>query len=194
VTAIDSSQVMVAEAQKRSAGLGLPVRFKVGDAHHLEWERDTFDGCLCDRSFMHLAEPARALREMVRVAKPGAPVVVFEVDFETITLDVPDRALARKVLHSYTDGFRDGWLGRRIPGLFHDAGLQHIVVHPHTLRLNFELAMQVAGPATVDRARSAGLLSAAEADDWLHHLHAAHEAGRFFSTLTGFLVAGRKHL
>ena len=45
-------------------------------------------------------------------------LVLLEVDFETALIDVADRALARKVIHTWCDGFRDGWLGRRIPGLF----------------------------------------------------------------------------
>jgi ubiquinone/menaquinone biosynthesis C-methylase UbiE len=192
VVALDSSRTMIAEARKRTAGSGLPIEFQVADAHHLDFADHTFDGCLCDRTFMHLDDPLGVLREMVRVAKSGAVVVVFEVDFETIVIDVPDHALARKVLHSYTDSFRNGWLGRRIPALFREAGLQELTILPYALRLTYTLALQVAGPATVDRARAAGVLSEAEAETWLQQLQAAEAAGRFFSTLSGFLVSGRK--
>lgn len=192
VIALDSSQTMITEARKRAQDTGLPLEFEVAGAHHLNFPDDSFDGCLCDRSFMHLDSPRTALHEMVRVARPGAAVVVYEVDFETIVIDVPDRALARKVLHSYTDGFRDGWLGRRIPALFHEAGLQDMTVIPHTLRLTYALALQVAGTATVERAQAAGVLTDGEAKTWLSQLQQAEDAGRFFSTLSGFLVSGRK--
>ncbi len=38
VTGLDSSETMIAEARKRSAGLDLPVDFRVGDALRLDFE------------------------------------------------------------------------------------------------------------------------------------------------------------
>ena len=84
---------------------------------------------------------------MVRVTRPGGLVLVYEVDFETLVIDAPDRALARKIMNTGTDGFRNGWLGRQIPALFQEAGLLDVCVHPETLRLTHPLVSQVAGQA-----------------------------------------------
>ena len=170
ITAVDSSDAMLAEARRRSEGSGLPVRFEQGDALRLEFADESFDGCRCDRTFMHLEDPRRALAEMVRVTRPGGRVVVYEVDFETLVIDAPDRITARKVVNAWCDGFRDGWLGRRIPGLFHDAGLIDVLVFPETLRLKFPLAAPMVGSPTVDRAVAAGTLTPAEAATWLRWL------------------------
>ena len=91
-----------------------------------------------------------------------------------------------------TDGFRNGWLGRYIPALFEEAGLLDVRAHPETLRLTYPLICQVAGQATVERARAAQVISAAEGETWLRFLDLASERGRLFSTITGFLVVGRK--
>ena len=192
MTAVDSSDAMLAESRRRSQGSSLPVRFERGDALHLDFADDSFDGCRCDRTFMHLEDPRKALREMVRVTRPGGRVVVYEVDFETVVIDAPDRPTARKVVNAWCDGFRDGWLGRRIPGLFRDAGLLDVVVSAETLQLTYGLAAPMVGSATVDRAVAAGTLTPTEAEGWLRRLGATVEAGRLFCTLTGFLVAGRK--
>ncbi len=192
ITAVDSSDAMLAEARRRSEGSGLPVRFERGDALRLGFADDSFDGCHCDRTFMHLEDPRRALAEMVRVTRPGGRVVVYEVDFETLVIDAPDRITARKIVNAWCDGFRDGWLGRRIPGLFHEARLFDVVVFPETLRLTPALAAPMVGPPTVDRAVAAGTLTPAEADAWLRWLGKTADAGRLFCMLTGFLVAGRK--
>lgn len=192
VVALDNSAAMVAEARQRTAATELPIEFHVGDAMNLPFADATFAGVRCDRSFMHVPDPRRVLAEMVRVAWPGAPVVVYEVDFETVTIDAPDRALARQVVNAWTDGFRNGWLGRYIPGLFHEAGLADVRIEPHVLRLNEALVREVVGPKTVARAQDTGVLTPDQAAVWLAYLDGALAFGRFFSTLTGFLVAGRK--
>jgi ubiquinone/menaquinone biosynthesis C-methylase UbiE len=192
VVGIDVSAAMVTEARKRAASAGLPAEFHVGDAQRLDFPDAGFDGCRCDRSFMHIPDPRQALAEMTRVARPGAPIVVYEVDFETLTLDAPDRSLARKVMNTWTDGFRNGWLARYIPGLYRELGLTDVVVEPHVLSLNAALVEELVGPKTVARARETNALSAAEAAAWLGYVKSALESGQFFSTLTGFLVAGRK--
>jgi ubiquinone/menaquinone biosynthesis C-methylase UbiE len=192
VVGVDGSQIMIAEANKRAEKLGLPLPFLLADAHRLDFPDNTFDACRCDRSFMHLENPGQALREMVRVTRPGGLVLVYEVDFETVTVDVRDRKLARKVVNFWCDGFRNGWLGRHVPALFREVGLLDINVVPATLRVPYSLASQMIGPPVVERARAAGLLSADEATAWLEELREAEEEGRFFCTLTGFIVVGRK--
>jgi ubiquinone/menaquinone biosynthesis C-methylase UbiE len=182
---------MVAEARQR-APAGLPIDFQVGDAQRLELPDNTFDGCRCDRSFMHIPEPQQALAEMVRVARPAAPIVVFEVDFETFTIDAPDRKLARRLVNTWTDSFRNGWLGRYVPGFFRAQGLTDVRVEPHVLQTIAPLAQEVFGPKTVARALALAAVSADEAAAWLAYLDEALQAGTCFSTLTGFLVSGRK--
>jgi ubiquinone/menaquinone biosynthesis C-methylase UbiE len=192
VVAVDSSQAMLEVARRRAEGAGLAVEFRPGDAQQLEFADDTFDACRCDRIFVHLDDPLRALTEMRRVARPGGRVLVYEGDFETLTLDLPDRLLTRRVVNAYCDGLRDGWRARRLPWLFRQAGLRDVEVVPAVLRLAYPVAMQLAGPVTVERARAAGIVTPAEGEAYLAAARAAEEEGRFFSTLTGFIVLGRK--
>lgn len=192
VVGVDPSEVMLAEARQRAKGLELPLEFQTGDAHQLAFPDDTFDACRCDRCFMHMDDPRRALAEMVRVARPGAPVLVYEVDFETLTIAAPDRVLARKVAHAWGDSFRNGWLGRYIPGFYLDLGLKDVSVSVETLQLNEVLVHQLLGATTVARAQEIGEISTEEGASWLAWLEEAQRAGRLFSTLTGFLVCGRK--
>lgn len=192
VVGIDGSQAMIAVARQRSENCDLPIEFATGDAHRLDFADDRFDASRADRIFMHLDEPAQALREMMRVTRPGGRVLVYEVDFETITVDHPDRARTRKIVQTWCDGFRNGWLGRHVPELFRAAGLQEVHITPATLWLRYPLAMQMIGPDTVERACAAGLLSAAEGEEWLRQVQEKYEAGLLFCTLSGFIVVGRK--
>jgi SAM-dependent methyltransferase len=168
------------------------VEFAPADALALSFADDSFDGCRADRSLMHVPEARRALAEMLRVTRPGGRIVVYEVDFETLVLDTPHKATARAVVRTWCDSVRDGWLGRRIPGLLRDLGLREVAVWPHTLLLPPALAVPILGPTTVERAVRQGALVAAEGQAWLAHLDELQQGGRFFSTLTGYLVAGQK--
>lgn len=192
IVGIDNSQAMIAEACKRADGLNLPIEFRVADVLHLPVEEGSFDSCRADRSLMHVPDVPRALAEMMRVTRPGGRVVVYEVDFETLVIDADDRILARKVSNTWCDGFRNGWLGRRIPRILADLGLRELQVWPHTLILTPTLVTPLLGAPTVDRAMEKGAVTQSEGRDWLRHLDDLQRTGRFFSTLTGFLVAGRK--
>jgi len=192
IAGIDNSQAMIAEANRRAEGSPLRVQFQAGDALNLPFDAGSFDGSLADRSLMHIPDPLRAIAEMARVTRPGGSVVVFEVDFETLVIDAADRVLARKVAHSWCDSFRNGWLGRHIPALFQDVGLTEVRVQPHTLILTPALATLLLGPPTADKAVAKGILTPAEGRAWREHFEDLQRTGRFFSTLSGYIVAGHK--
>jgi ubiquinone/menaquinone biosynthesis C-methylase UbiE len=192
VVGVDNSQAMVAEARRRTEESGLPVEFQVADALALPFAADAFDACRADRSLMHVPDPRRALAEMARVLRPGGRLAVYEVDFETVVLDVDERTPVRTVIRAWCDGLRDGWLGRRVPRLLRELGLKETGVWPHTLMLTPALARPLLGPATVERAVVQGLLSEDAGRAWLQRLDELERSDRFFCTLTGFLTAGRK--
>lgn len=77
---IDREPQWVAEATSRAAGAGLGSRFtyRIGDAHHLDFPDSTFDLVTCQTVLMHLPDPLAALREMLRVAKPGGLILASE--------------------------------------------------------------------------------------------------------------------
>jgi ubiquinone/menaquinone biosynthesis C-methylase UbiE len=192
VVAVDGSQHMIAVARQRAEGCALPVEFQVADAHRLPFADNSFDASRADRIFMHLDSPAQALAEMLRVTRPGGRVLVYEVDFETLTLDLFPREHTRKIVHTWCDGFRNGWLGRHVPALFREAGVYDVRITPATLWLRYPVALRMVGPATVERACAAGLLTPDEGEEWLRQLQERYATGLLFCTLTGFLVVGRK--
>lgn len=192
VVAVDGSQHMIAVAKQRAKDCAESVEFQTADVHRLPFADNSFDASRADRIFMHLESPAQALKEMLRVTRPGGRVLVYEVDFETLTLDLPERQQTRKIINTWCDGFRNGWLGRHIPTLFRESGLDEVRITPATLWLRYPVAIQLVGPATVHRAVAAGLLTSEEGEDWLRQLQQQYEAGLLFCTLTGFLVVGSK--
>ncbi|HWF85263.1 MAG TPA: methyltransferase domain-containing protein [Vicinamibacterales bacterium] len=194
VDAIDAEPAMVAEAVRRAASERLPLTFSVGDAYHLDYADASFDGARAERVLLHVAEPGRVLAQMARVVKSGAKIVVIDRDIETRTIDASDRILTRRILHFWCDSFLGGWIGRQLPRLFREAGLSDVTVEPVTVVERDFAAFDAQYNLTrvVDRAVRAGAITRDEGTGWLAALHDRADAGSFFSSMTSFVVDGRK--
>ncbi len=194
VVGIDSSESLIAEARGRAQGDAPRPEFLVAEARHIEFPADTFDACRADRVFQHLADPAAALAEMVRVCRPGGVVEVIDRDWGLVAVDSDCQAVTRIILDRIRSGIRNGWIGRRLPALFHDAGLEHVRARAYPIALReFQAADALLDLAIVaGHAVNEALLSAEQAAAWLQELHARTRAGRFFATLVMFVVTGRK--
>jgi SAM-dependent methyltransferase len=79
VTGVDPSRAYVRFAQSRASTDR--VRFVVGDAQALEFPDATFDKTLSLLVMNFIPDPARALREMVRVTRPGGVVAAAVWDY-----------------------------------------------------------------------------------------------------------------
>jgi ubiquinone/menaquinone biosynthesis C-methylase UbiE len=192
---VDFSSALIEEARKRWASSGLPVSFQVGDAHALPFPDATFDACRAERVFVHLQDPPLAFAEMVRVSKPGARIAVFDMDADTLIVDAPSRATTRKILDLRADLFRSkGWIGRGLRPLYMRHGLADVNIAPATcIFLDYEFADQFWSLGrTAALARSQGLISSADEDEWMESLREAGAAGRFFLSITAFLACGTK--
>jgi ubiquinone/menaquinone biosynthesis C-methylase UbiE len=192
VIGIDASEERITEARRRALGLPRPVDFRVGDAYRLDFEDAAFDTCRADKVFHHLDDPRKALAEMARVARPGARVVVSDVDYDTLLVDAPDVALTRRILGHHTDVMPSGRVGRRLPALFREVGLAAVEVFPYTavVREWDDEVLKLREKA--ERARDDGLVTDAEAARWIASLEAVDRAGAFLCALTVFTVRGRK--
>lgn len=190
---VDASNTLVAEAKARAEGSGANVEFRSGDVHVLDVDDASFDGVRAERVFQHLDDPRRALAEMVRVARRGARIVVVDPDWETFTVDAADARVTRAILNHGVDSYvRNGWIGRRLFGLFRQAGLDEVEITPFTeIETGHEQIVQTLRLAEhAERAREAGLVSAAEAEAWLDGLAEAGRTGRLFCSLTYFIASG----
>jgi len=72
---VDSSQELLLEARKRALGLQ-NVHLVKADADHLPFSEDFFDVVFAFTVLQNMPKPVETLKELGRVAKPGAPVVV----------------------------------------------------------------------------------------------------------------------
>lgn len=194
VVALDASEAMIDEARRRSVGSKLPLDFVTGDACCLKFADNTFDACWVERVLEHLADPGRAILEMVRVIRPGGRIVVFEPDLETLVIDATDRATTLSIVRTLADEIRSSWIGRALYGLFRANGLQDVKVIPTPIvsnnlaDANAMLRLDAAADAAVKR----GLISEKAASHWLDDLKDRQRKAHFFGALLCFTVIGRK--
>ena len=197
VTGIDRDAEMVAEADRRAqaAGVGGWVEHRVGDATALPFADGAFDGVRSERLLLHLAEPERAVAEMVRVTRPGGWVALMDTDWGTRSVDTPEVELERRMADVLSDlCLANGYSGRRLYGMAKRAGLAEVT--PEVLPLyvtDYALwrllsRLDMAGEVAV----SSGAMTADEVRRLDESWRELGEAGTFFALTTLVLVSGRR--
>ncbi len=75
--------VDIAERMLSEAGKKLPdsAKLKKADVHLLPFPNNTFDYVMSTEAFHHYYNQPLALKEMVRVTKPGGKVIVVDINF-----------------------------------------------------------------------------------------------------------------
>lgn len=94
IIGVDLSMAMIDVAQRRAQSLPSSVHFVRADACHLPFADDTFDAVFHFGGLNMFGDVEAALREMVRVAKPGASIVTSD--------------------EGMSEARRRTWLGRRL--------------------------------------------------------------------------------
>lgn len=87
VSGLDASEALLIIARRRVPDGDI----RHGELESLPFDADSFDAVTAFNSVQYAADPVAAVRELARVAKPGAPVAV-------VTWAVPERCETRTVL------------------------------------------------------------------------------------------------
>jgi ubiquinone/menaquinone biosynthesis C-methylase UbiE len=103
VRGVDISRTFVEIAQKNAAQDGVKVDFGLGNASLLPVESESVDFVVCRAAFKNFTEPVKALREMLRVLRPGGTALLIDM-----RRDVPVDELRK-----YVDGLGVSWLNRK---------------------------------------------------------------------------------
>lgn len=193
VIGTDLSEAMVAEARRRNAQTGLPAEFITADMRKLQFEDGQFDATRAKLVRQHCPDVEAADDELVRVTRPGGRIAIFDYDFETLAVDHPDRRTTREIVHCWVDGHKHGWIGRGLQSAFLDRGLTDVTIKPYTVLMPFRF-FQASLEGRLAEARESGQidLSAEELAGWWQPLHDAHQRGRFFASLTGYVLGATR--
>ena len=99
-TAIDLSETMLKQGSDLMSAAGVPVDLVLGDAMDLPFQDDRFDVVLSYGAVNGLTDPAKAIAEMARVARPGGTLLFLDEQmYDAVT--PMERAYFMKVLSSH---------------------------------------------------------------------------------------------
>ena len=130
ITAVEPNEERLAAAQ---VSTGSPqVAFVRSSLPRISLPSASADFVWSQFVFEYLADPAAALEELIRIARPGGKVVVSDVDGVGLGLwPLPElvREGAPRFLRALARTGFDGDIGRKLFTLFHHAGLTQVRVH-----------------------------------------------------------------
>lgn len=79
VRAVDISKTFVEIGQKNAADMGVEVDFVQGNAAALPVADSSVDLVVCRAAFKNFTEPVKAMREMLRVVRPGGTALLIDL-------------------------------------------------------------------------------------------------------------------
>ena len=104
VTAIDASAEMLRVATARAESRRAPIRFALGDAHHLDFDSRSFDTVVSLRLLMHTPNWRQCVAEACRVARRRV-IVDYPAAFSAAALQAAGRHVAHR-LGARTEPYR----------------------------------------------------------------------------------------
>lgn len=191
VTALDFSAVTLEVARQRHDGSA--VRYVSGDICALDLPDDHFDGVRSERVLQHLADPDRAVAELVRVTRPGGRVCLVDTDWESVAVDGLPADLVGALREHFFGRFllhhRD--MGRTLRRRMVRAGLTGFTAVPVSLVwTDPDAAGGVVPMFNRHIPRAATLLPEELGDRWFACLAEAAGRDEFLATLTMWVAVG----
>ncbi|MDI6803491.1 MAG: class I SAM-dependent methyltransferase [Bacteroidota bacterium] len=93
VIAVDQSEAMLAEVRKKFASIA-EVDYRLGEAERLPISDENVDFVFANMYLHHVELPTEAIKEMVRILKPGGKLIISDLDehtFEFLKYEHHDR-------------------------------------------------------------------------------------------------------
>jgi ubiquinone/menaquinone biosynthesis C-methylase UbiE len=124
VIGIDASLGMLRFGRSEAARLGRPVQLLEMDAEHLGFPDRCFDSVAFNLCLCTIGDPDRAVREALRVARPGAPMTFLE----HVRSDVWPIAVIQEALSPVLVALEQDHYNRRTAETIRRAGVEVITV------------------------------------------------------------------
>jgi arsenite methyltransferase len=194
VVAVDNAPAMLALAAKRCEGWD-NVEFAEGDATGIPVGDGEFDAALSVQVLEYVEDIPTALGEIHRALRPGGRVVIWDVDWSTVSINTSDPDRMQRMLAGWDEHLTYPTLPRRLTADLHRAGFENVVMDGHvfaTNRLDPETYGGYLIPFVAGFVRGRESVPTAEIDAWEAEQRELEERGEFYFTVTQFCFAARK--
>jgi SAM-dependent methyltransferase len=124
-------------AERAAGGHNMRASFAAADACQIPFPGGTFDSTFCVAVLQHVQDPREALREFVRVTRPGGRILAVEPDnaarywYSSAPEGMAAFAAARRYFDALARSRGEGLdprVGPRLPALFVEAGVEPLEV------------------------------------------------------------------
>jgi arsenite methyltransferase len=194
VVGVDGSPEMLAAAARRCEGHA-NVAFHEADATALPVADGAFDRVLCVQVLEYVAEPDAALAELRRALRPGGRLVVWDIDWATVSWHSNDPARMERVLRAWDRHLAHPSLPRTFAPRLRAAGFDDVALEGHAFA-SAEFSPEAFGVAAMSLIEPfvAGEpeVGAAEAAAWAAEQRALGERGEFFFTCVQFCATATR--
>lgn len=192
VVGVDGSAAMLALADRRCAGR---AELHEADAALLPVQDASFDAALSVQVQEYVADVTTSLGELYRVLRPGGRVLVFDVDWATLSIHSDDAALTERVLRAWDDHLAHVSLPRTLAPRLRSAGFEDVRVTAHpfvTLTFDADSYGGALTPFIGAFVPGHAGVTEEEAQAWLAEQRELDERGEFFFAITQFCFTACK--
>ena len=194
VIGVDPSVDMLAAAKERCASYD-NVDFLEGVADAIPVADATADKAVSVQTFEYIEDVSGAVDDVLRCLKPGGRLVISDLHFGTFIWASDDPARMSKMIASWDHHFVSGTLPERLPSLLRAKGHEIEAVVPFTMT-DHELKPDGLAIMMMHLMKSYavanGHVEEAVAQAWFDEQVSRAKEGRFFFSLTQFVVVARK--
>jgi arsenite methyltransferase len=193
IVGIDSSEPMLSLAERRCEEL-TQVGFKEGDALSLPVEDESFDAGFSVQVLEFVPDATAALREIFRTIKPGGRTLIWDIDWDTLSMQSADRERWERVGAALDTHAAHESLPRTLAPRMREAGFIHVEMSAHNFS-TIELDSETYGGALVEiAAANLANLGASEEDveGWTAEQRELGERNEFYFSVTQFCFTAKR--
>jgi ubiquinone/menaquinone biosynthesis C-methylase UbiE len=182
VTGVDASPAMLAVAAKRVEGRE-NVELHEGDATSLPVEDASFDRALSVQVMEYVPDISAGLAEVHRALRPGGRVLIWDVDWASVSWHARDEARMRRVLEAWDKHLIHPSLPRTLAAQLTAAGFEDVRMDAHPFATS-ELSPETYGGSLVALLEgyvvAQGGMDEADAKAWAAEQRELGESGEFY--------------
>lgn len=171
------------------------VEIVTGTANELPLETATADKAVSVQVFEYLDNVPGAIAEANRILKSGGRLVIGDIHLDSLIWFSENAGRMNRMIASWDHHFTDRGVSVALPPLMRDAGFVIEQIQPFTI---CDYTLKPDGLATMMMqlmaryATQNNHVDADEAQAWLDEQKSLAEQGRFFYSVTHFVVSARK--
>jgi arsenite methyltransferase len=188
VAGVDASAAMLGVAAKRCEGHD-NVSFHEGDVTALPVGDADFDRALSVQVLEYVEDIPAALGELLRVLRPGGRVLIWDVDWATVSWHSRDPARMERFLAAWDEHLADPSLPRTLAARMREAGFEDVELEGHAFATADVTDQTYAGaliPLMVD------YVGTADAQEWADEQRELQRGGESYFACIQFCFTGTR--